>query len=134
MPVNNPNPPGNVGVPHQTNLADPETQGNLGIGYDVDLALAAERREQNMTLWEAFKADKRLIMWTIGFSGTIIMEGYGLALITFFFGFDTFKKDFGTAVPVVNPDGSPRLDENGIPMITYEVGCFKAWHSRAVVC
>jgi SP family general alpha glucoside:H+ symporter-like MFS transporter len=63
--------------------------------YDVDLAIAAEASEKDMTFKDARKADLRLIWYSLGFSGTIIMEGYGLALITYLFSFSEFNKKFG---------------------------------------
>jgi len=66
--------------------------------YDVALAEAAEKREKDMTFKEARTADKRLIWYSLGFSGTIIMEGYGLALITYLFSFAVFKNKYGQSV------------------------------------
>lgn len=66
--------------------------------YNVAVAEAAEKREKEMTFKEARKADKRLIWYSLGFSGTIIMEGYGLALITYLFSFAVFKTKYGTSV------------------------------------
>jgi hypothetical protein len=88
--------------------SDPETVHPAGPGYDVDLALACEQRETNMTFWEAVKADKRLIMYTIGFSGTIIMEGYGLATIGNILGLYNFNAKFGK--PVLDKDNQPVMD------------------------
>ncbi|KAK0711536.1 general substrate transporter [Lasiosphaeris hirsuta] len=48
-----------------------------------------------MTFKEVLKADRRLIFYSLGFSGTIIMEGYGLALITYLFSFAMFNKKYG---------------------------------------
>jgi len=91
--------------------SDPETVHAIpGVGYDVELALAAEKREQEMSFWDAVKADKRLIMYTIGFSGTIIMEGYGLATMGNLLGIYNFNKMFGDAH--VSPDGTPIEDKN----------------------
>jgi hypothetical protein len=103
------NPPGRVEA--RPDSSDPETIHSVGPnGYDVELALACEQRETNMSFWEAVKADKRLIMYTIGFSGTIIMEGYGLATIGNILGLYNFNAKFGKAVvddaghPVIDPD------------------------------
>jgi hypothetical protein len=63
--------------------------------YDVDLAVAAEVNEKEMTFKDARQADLRLIWYSLGFSGTIIMEGYGLALITYLLSFSEFNKNFG---------------------------------------
>ncbi|KAK3692147.1 general substrate transporter [Podospora appendiculata] len=48
-----------------------------------------------MTFRNAIKADKHLIWYSLGFSGTIIMEGYGFALITYLFSFPVFNKKYG---------------------------------------
>lgn len=63
--------------------------------YNVELAEHAEARERDMSFKDAFDADRRLIVYAIGFSGTIIMEGYGLALITFLFSFSEFNMKYG---------------------------------------
>jgi hypothetical protein len=67
-------------------------------GYSVALAEDTERHERDMTLMQALRADKRLILYSLGFSGTIIMEGYGLALVTYLFVFDQFNETYGEAI------------------------------------
>lgn len=83
-------------------------QPRTGLGYDARLAVAVEKREEEMTFMEALRNDKRLIWYSLGFSGTIIMEGYGLAMITFFFAFKSFTKDFGVYSP-----SKDNVDQNG---------------------
>lgn len=63
--------------------------------YDIAMAEAQEKREKDMTFKESRTADLRLIWYSLGFSGTIIMEGYGLALITYLFSFAIFKERYG---------------------------------------
>ena len=63
-----------------------------------------------MTFKEARQADKRLIWYSLGFSGTIIMEGYGLALITYLFSFAVFKTKYGEAVEGTDDYEVRRLD------------------------
>lgn len=63
--------------------------------YDVHLAELAEKQEKEMSFNDARKADLRLIWYSLGFSGTIIMEGYGLALITYLFSFAAFNQRYG---------------------------------------
>jgi SP family general alpha glucoside:H+ symporter-like MFS transporter len=75
--------------------AEFEQESGTSAAYDVALAEAAEKKEKDMTFKEARKADKRLIWYSLGFSGTIIMEGYGLALITYLFSFAVFKTKYG---------------------------------------
>lgn len=64
--------------------------------YDVELAEQCEKRELEMSFKQALSNDKRLIWYSLGFSGTIIMEGYGMALITYLLSaFPEFSKKFG---------------------------------------
>ncbi|KAK0716486.1 hypothetical protein B0T21DRAFT_386781 [Apiosordaria backusii] len=74
--------------------------------YNVTLAESAEQRERDMTFGEALKADRRLIMYSIGFSGTIIMEGYGLALMTYLFALPAFNEKYG----VLQPNGEYEVE------------------------
>jgi len=85
-------PPG-VQVRLSNTNSDPEVGSSLG--YDVRLALATEKSEEEMTFGQALKTDRRLIWYSLGFSGTIIMEGYGLALINYFFSYPVFQQQFG---------------------------------------
>lgn len=78
--------------------------------YDVGLAEQCEKREVEMTFKEALSNDKRLIWYSLGFSGTIIMEGYGLALITYLLSaFPEFGKKFGGWNPNTNQYEVPRI-------------------------
>ncbi|KAK3956900.1 hypothetical protein QBC32DRAFT_394346 [Pseudoneurospora amorphoporcata] len=71
----------------------------FGAGeYDRNLAHLAEKKEREMTFKEAVVGDLRLIMYSLGFSGTIIMEGYGLALLTYLFSVEPFNKKYGIEV------------------------------------
>ncbi|KAM7197868.1 General substrate transporter [Rhypophila sp. PSN 637] len=70
-------------------------ESDSGPDYDVSLAEQCEQRELEMSFKEALSNDKRLIWSSVGFSGTIIMEGYGLAMITYLFASLEFQKKFG---------------------------------------
>lgn len=74
---------------------DPEVAAPGPLSYDAHLAVTAESNETNMSFMDAMKADMRLIFYSIFFSGTIIMEGYGFAMISTLFVFPHFKADFG---------------------------------------
>lgn len=63
--------------------------------YDQHLAHIAEKKEREMTFKKAAAGDFRLIMYSLGFSGTIIMEGYGLALLTYLFSVEPFNEKYG---------------------------------------
>lgn len=71
-----------------------------GSGHDYDVALAeqCEKRELEMSFKDALRNDKRLIWYSLAISGTIIMEGYGLALITFLFSNQPFSRYWGNWV------------------------------------
>ena len=75
---------------------DPEVATGHPLNYDAHLAVAAEAKETNMSFMDAMKADMRLIFYSIFFSGTIIMEGYGFAMISTLYVFPYFKADYGT--------------------------------------
>ena len=70
-----------------------------GQDYDVALAEQCEKRELEMSFMDALKNDKRLIMYSLAISGTIIMEGYGLALIINLFANEPFARYWGTWIP-----------------------------------
>ncbi|KAK2069263.1 hypothetical protein P8C59_003859 [Phyllachora maydis] len=72
--------------------------------YDVTLARITEEHEKSMTWQEAVTAEARTILYCIGISGLIIMEGYGLAMITYLYSFQTFRQTFG--VKYTTTDGS----------------------------
>ncbi|KAK3494335.1 uncharacterized protein B0T23DRAFT_312964 [Neurospora hispaniola] len=75
-------------TPHHTQF--------FGVGeYDQHLAHLAEKKEREMTFKDAVIGDFRLIMYSLGFSGTIIMEGYGLALLTYLFSVEPFNAKYG---------------------------------------
>ncbi|KAK5653140.1 hypothetical protein OQA88_9239 [Cercophora sp. LCS_1] len=99
MTSKTPNNPGGVHEIHPAQSGLDVERPRSGSGYDASLAVAVEKREEQMTFMEAIRNDKRLIWYSLGFSGTIIMEGYGLAMITFFFSFRSFAKQFGEYNP-----------------------------------
>jgi len=93
----------NLGIQsHQLSQVNPDTgRAHVvpALGYDLHVAEAAERRELEMTFWECLKSDRRLIWYTVFFSGTIVMEGYGLALSTYLNGYESFREKFGAYLP-----------------------------------
>ena len=87
--------------------ASTKTQGGIGDllvpAYNIVTAEQKEREELNMSLWQAVLAEARLIRYACGFSGTIVMEGYGLAMITYVFSFKSFRDDYGEDHTVSRP-------------------------------
>lgn len=80
-----------------------------GLIYDPGVAEEAEKHEKAMTFWGAVREDRRLIAWSLAFSGCIIMEGYGMAVITYLFSNGPFKYWFGSTM--ARDDGGPPLSE-----------------------
>ncbi|KAK2755092.1 hypothetical protein FQN54_006621 [Arachnomyces sp. PD_36] len=68
----------------------PETRG-LARG-----ARAATRTEHGMTVTEALFVYKRAIAWSAVLSLTLVMEGFDKTLVTDFFAFPSFRRDYGT--------------------------------------
>lgn len=61
----------------------------------------ATSREHNLTLKDSFRLYPKAILFSVVFSTAIIMEGYDLALIGSFYGYEAFQQKFGN-----EPDGS----------------------------
>lgn len=40
-------------------------------------AAAADKRDHDLTLWQAIKSHKKAVFWSMALSATLIMEGYG---------------------------------------------------------
>jgi MFS transporter, SP family, general alpha glucoside:H+ symporter len=87
--------------------------------YDATLAEMTEDHERDMTFKAAMTADKRLIWYSLGFSGTIIMEGYGLALITYLFAFSEFNQTYGEYSPVKKEYEVRRYRHFVVPVCQY---------------
>jgi MFS transporter, SP family, general alpha glucoside:H+ symporter len=62
-------------------------------------ARAAARAEHKMSLAEGLKLYPKAIGWSLLLSLTIIMEGYDTALITSFYAFPVFRRNYGTRIP-----------------------------------
>lgn len=58
-------------------------------------AQAATVHEHSMSVSDAIKYYKKSIFWAVVISLTIIMEGYDQILITSFFGYPTFQRNYG---------------------------------------
>ncbi|CRK32120.1 hypothetical protein BN1723_003804 [Verticillium longisporum] len=60
----------------------------------VQGARDASSREQNMTLMQGIRLYPKAIGWSMLISTCIVMEGYDISLVSNFFAFDPFKKNF----------------------------------------
>ena len=59
-------------------------------------ARAATRAEHRMTITEALRLYRKAIGWSAVLSLTLVMEGFDKTLITDFFAFSSFRRDYGT--------------------------------------
>lgn len=65
-------------------------------------AEAATAREHDLSIWQAVKAYRKAIGWSLLFSSAIIMEGYDLTIMGSFFISPVFVEQFG----IVQADGT----------------------------
>ena len=100
-------------IPRETNhLAEEKAAHSVAKQFDDDLsrksssdssnfprisstALMASQAEHRMTFREALRIYPKGICWAIGISFAIIMEGYDTALVTSFYAFDEFQRQYG---------------------------------------
>jgi hypothetical protein len=66
----------------------------LGQGALIDAKHAADE-EHAQTLWQAIKANKKAVGWSVLVSMSVVMEGYDTILIGNFFGYPEFQKKYG---------------------------------------
>ncbi|KAH6331258.1 hypothetical protein HBI38_019730 [Parastagonospora nodorum] len=69
-------------------------------------AQAAFESEKSMTFLQAIRLYKKAIFFSMAMSLAVVMEGYDLAVIGKFHGYDAFRKSFGTEI---DGDGNPRI-------------------------
>ena len=65
-------------------------------------ARAATKAEHKMSFREGIKLYPKAIGWSLLLSLTIIMEGYDTALVTSFYAFPVFRRNYGTKIPGTN--------------------------------
>jgi hypothetical protein len=73
------------------------------LSFDPDLVLLIDQHEREVTIRQALREEKRTLAYSVIYSGTIIMEGYGMALTPLLF----------SCTPFVNKFGTPKLDGQG---------------------
>ena len=66
----------------------------LGQGALIDAKHASDE-EHAQTLWQAIKANKKAVAWSVLVSMSVVMEGYDTILIGNFFGYPEFQKKYG---------------------------------------
>ncbi|PYH42665.1 uncharacterized protein BP01DRAFT_325166, partial [Aspergillus saccharolyticus JOP 1030-1] len=101
-------------ISHQTTM--PDTKAELGSTYlestvfdqpetdtpweySIEAAKAANAREHEMTVTQALKLFPWAVVWSLVPSIAIVMEGYDTILITSFFGYPAFRRQFGEEHP-----------------------------------
>jgi SP family general alpha glucoside:H+ symporter-like MFS transporter len=66
----------------------------LGVGAVLEAKQATDE-EHEQTLWQALKANRKAVTWSVLISMTIIMEGYDTILMGNFFAYPTFQQKYG---------------------------------------
>ena len=66
----------------------------LGQGAIVEAKHASDE-EHAQTLFQALKANRKAVMWSMFISMSIVMEGYDTILMGNFFGYPEFAKKYG---------------------------------------
>lgn len=66
----------------------------LGAGALLEAKQATDE-EHSQTLWEALRANRKAVTWSVLISMSIIMEGYDTILMGNFFAYPTFQKKYG---------------------------------------
>lgn len=59
------------------------------------LAQRASEMEHSLTLWQGIKRYRKAVLWSIGFSLAIIMDGYDTAFTATLYAEPSFRKQFG---------------------------------------
>jgi hypothetical protein len=75
-------------------IAGHHVEETLGNGALIDAKHAADE-EHAQTLWQAIKANKKAVGWSVLVSMSVVMEGYDTILIGNFFGYPEFQKKYG---------------------------------------
>lgn len=66
----------------------------LGVGAVLEAKQATDE-EHEQTLWQALRANRKAVTWSVLISMTIIMEGYDTILMGNFFAYPTFVEKYG---------------------------------------
>jgi hypothetical protein len=75
-------------------IAGHHVEETLGQGALIDAKHAADE-EHAQSLWQAIKANKNAVGWSVLVSMSVVMEGYDTILIGNFFGYPEFQKKYG---------------------------------------
>jgi SP family general alpha glucoside:H+ symporter-like MFS transporter len=66
----------------------------LGQGATIDAKHASDE-EHSQTLFQALRANRNAVIWSMVLSMSIVMEGYDTILMGNFFGYPQFAKKYG---------------------------------------
>jgi SP family general alpha glucoside:H+ symporter-like MFS transporter len=66
----------------------------LGVGAVLEAKQATDE-EHAQSLWQALRANRKAVTWSVLISMSIIMEGYDTILMGNFFAYPTFQQKYG---------------------------------------
>ncbi|GES59667.1 Sugar transporter [Aspergillus terreus] len=75
-------------------LAAHHVQDTLGVGAVIEAKQATDE-EHEQTLWQALRANRKAVAWSVLISLSIVMEGYDTILMGNFFAYPTFQQKYG---------------------------------------
>ncbi|KAG2414774.1 hypothetical protein HFD88_005962 [Aspergillus terreus] len=75
-------------------LAAHHVQDTLGVGAVIEAKQATDE-EHAQTLWQALRANRKAVAWSVLISLSIVMEGYDTILMGNFFAYPTFQQKYG---------------------------------------
>jgi SP family general alpha glucoside:H+ symporter-like MFS transporter len=92
---------GPSGNPPEASGNPPEALPVTAAGLEFDPAVAAEvdEHDRHVGFGQALREEKRTLLYSVIYSGNIIMEGYGMALMPMLFSNTPFLDKFGHHVP-----------------------------------
>lgn len=70
-------------------------QNDLGKPSMTELAQRASEMEHSLSLWQGIKRYRKAVLWSIGFSLAIIMDGYDTAFTATLYAEPSFRRQFG---------------------------------------
>lgn len=72
---------------------------NVKIDHVLNDAREASHSEKHMGLWQALKLYPKAVLWSVGISAALVMEGYDTNLLGTMFAFPAFARKFGEYTP-----------------------------------
>lgn len=87
----------------------------LGVSAILEAKQASDD-EKAETLWQALRANRKAVAWSVMVSMSVVMEGYDTILIGNFYGYPGFQKKYGVWDGPTEGDQIPTAWQTGLGM------------------